>query len=88
MRADALALEHDRPEVFDAGHPCIETLAHPDSASRIICGNHDASNPVESTGIVGKNFPFELPIEAIHRLERTYRIYAQPALDAGSAGPE
>jgi hypothetical protein len=27
------------------------------------------SDPVESSGIVGKNFPFDLRIEALHRFE-------------------
>jgi hypothetical protein len=36
--------------------------------------NYDASNPVESSGIVGKNFPFDLRIEALHRFEPGNRV--------------
>jgi hypothetical protein len=37
----------------------------------VFWANYDASNPVESSGIVGKNFPFDLWIEALHRFEHT-----------------
>jgi hypothetical protein len=36
--------------------------------------NYDASNPVESSGIVGKNFPFDVRIEALHRFEPGNRV--------------
>jgi hypothetical protein len=36
--------------------------------------NYDASNPVESSGTVGKNFPFDLRIEALHRFEPGNRV--------------
>ena len=32
------------------------------------------SNPVESSGIVGKNFPFDLRTEALHRFEPGNRV--------------
>ena len=35
----------------------------------VFWANYDASNPVESSGIVGKNFPFDLRIEVLHRFE-------------------
>lgn len=33
-----------------------------------------ASNPVESSGIVGKNFSFDLRIEVLHRFEPGNRV--------------
>ena len=36
--------------------------------------NYDGSNPVEASGIVGKNFPFDLRIEAFHRFEPGNRV--------------
>jgi hypothetical protein len=32
---------------------------------------HDASNRVEASGIVGKNFPFDLRIEALNCFKHT-----------------
>ena len=40
----------------------------------VFWANYDASNPVESSGIVGKNFPFDMRIESVHRLEHTYPL--------------
>ena len=42
--------------------------------NNVFWGNYDASNPVESSGIVGKNFPFDLRIEALHRFEPGNRV--------------
>jgi hypothetical protein len=42
--------------------------------NNVFTSNYDASNPVEASGIVGKNFPFELRIEALHRLEPANRV--------------
>ena len=41
------------------------------AGNNVLSANYDASNPVESSGIVGKNFPFDLRIEALHRFEHT-----------------
>ncbi len=50
------------------------TAALRSSRSNGPMGNYDASNPVESSGIVGKNFPFDLRIEALHRFEPGNRV--------------
>ena len=42
--------------------------------NNVFWANYDASNPVESSGIVGKNFPFDLRIEALHRFEPGNRV--------------
>ena len=42
--------------------------------NNVFWANYDASNPVESSGIVGKNFPFDLRIEALHRFEPRNRV--------------
>jgi hypothetical protein len=56
-----------------------------DSAARkknnVFWANCDASNPVESSGIVGKNFPFDLRIElsiALNTLKRSLLQTFQP----------
>src|SRR5262245_4784343 len=35
---------------------------------------YDGLNPVESSGIVGKNFSFDLRVEAVHRFETGNRV--------------
>ena len=42
--------------------------------NNVFWANYDASNPVESSGIVGQNFPFDLRIEALHRFESGNRV--------------
>jgi hypothetical protein len=46
----------------------------PRPKNNVFWTNYDASNPVESSGIVGKNFPFDLRIEARHRFEPGNRV--------------
>jgi hypothetical protein len=41
--------------------------------NNVFWANYDVSNPVESSGIVGKYFPFDLRIEALHRFETHLR---------------
>src|SRR4029453_5630882 len=42
--------------------------------NNVFWANYDASNHVESSGIVGKNFPFDLRIDALHRFEPRNRV--------------
>jgi len=50
---------------------CLLRWEAPDLFGVLILVFSYDSNLVESSGIVGKNFPFDLRIEALHRFERT-----------------
>ena len=43
--------------------------------NNVLWANYDASNPVESSAIVGKNFPFDLRIKAANGVENTFYVY-------------
>src|SRR5215813_6965939 len=49
----------------------VQPLRSVQVVQTVRCANYKALNPVESPGMVGKNFPFDRRVEVLHRLERT-----------------